>query len=67
MRTASLCLFLLLLAGCSGDAPAEHTEQQRPDHVLRGQIDTMNDARAVQKIMDDRRDAQRDATAELTR
>jgi len=55
---------LLFLFGCSEQK--KETEADKKDHVLRQQIDMMNDAKAAQSALDEKTKAQDAEAAALT-
>jgi len=61
---ALLAFSLLFFSGCSEQKTQNETGKK--DHVLRQQIDTMNDARAVSQNLNSITDAQDEQAAQIT-
>lgn len=60
----ALTLFLILISGCSDQT--SQTESDKKNHVLRQQIDVMNDAKAVTQTLNQNTKAQNNQAEELT-
>jgi PBP1b-binding outer membrane lipoprotein LpoB len=64
MRLALLLACFLLFTGCSEEKASEASEK---DHVMRSQIDAMNQAKEVRSLVQERLDEEQKQSEEITK
>jgi len=60
-----LLISVLLIVGCSGDDDGAGQKQAPTKHLLQGQVETIDKAREVEKMLQQSHEAQRQALDEI--
>ena len=67
MRPILFILTLLFLAACSDDTAGQKEQPGAKDHIMRSQIDTMNRAKEVRSLVQERLDEEQQKSEEIAK